>query len=195
MFRAGFFNSRFLSTRYFKSSPSTAAGEKEYFSQNYFKSRLFGIPYFSRLYEGVVAPPTLVVTSLAIEVLPSTVPVGGLVVVVAYVYDQFNRPMAGATVTFNSTNPAVIATPDTGVTDSLGRVVKNVYVSSGGVSNMYATVSGYSAYTTITVTSNPGPNPITLTHGATIQVGSSGGGVQGPIRVRMSRRVIRWPTR
>ncbi len=194
MFKAGYFNSRFLGTRYFKSGP-ISVGEKEYFGQNYFKSRFFGIPYFSRLYEGEVVPPTLVVTSLALEVLPSTVPVGGSVVVVAYVYDQFNRPMAGATVSFNSTNPAVISTPTPGVTDSLGRVVKNVNVSSGGVSDMYATVDGYSAYTTITVSTSIGPTPSTLTHGATIQMGSAGGGMAGPIRVKLTRRVLRWPTR
>lgn len=195
MFRSRHFNQRHFSATYFDGAAPIVTGALSHFSQRHFLAKHFeGLQLFSSTPPGQPEIP-LVVGSIAIEVAPSTVERGDPIVVIAYVYDQFNKAMSNVRVDFNSTNTAVLATPSHGFTDTLGRVVKVVGGSSAGTTNLYATASGYSAFTTVTITANVGGVTSTLTHGATIQPGNSGGGSPGPIKVKFTRRIRRWPSR
>lgn len=195
MIKSGYFKCRYLSSFHFEGSVPKDTGRAVYFNALNFRARFFsGLQYFSKI---AVAPPkpTLVPTSIAIEVLPSTVARNTPVVIIAYVYDQYNKAMEGIRVDFSSSVPSVLGTPAHGFTDSMGRVVKVTNTVSPGVTNLSALAGDISAYTTVTVSSAGGGTTSTLTHGATIQVGSSGGGSAGPINVRLTRKINRWPTR
>ena len=190
MFRARYFNQRFFSSYHFDgglSSEDTSA---------YFKARYFRAQSFTHFQSNEVGLPTvtLVPSSIAIEVLPNTVARNSPVTIIAYVYDQFNKPMVGVTVSFGSSVPAVLSIPAPGTTDSLGRAVKTANTFTTGTTNLSATVNGYTAYTTVVVTSAVGGVSSSLTHGATIQPGNAGGGSPGPIRVKLVKKVKRWPT-
>jgi len=191
MFKARFFGQRFFGARFFKGSQTDGDGAN-YFGANYFKAKFLNFNRTLRLGgSGVTITPS----SIAIEVLPSSVPRNTPVTVIAYVYDQYNQPMEGVNIAFGSSVPAVLSVPAPGSTDSLGRVVKTANTFSTGSTNLSATANGYTAYTTVTVTSAVGGVTSNLTHGATIQPGNAGGGSPGPIRVKLTRRVKRWPTK
>lgn len=190
MFRSRHFNQRHLSAYFFDGGlpPSNTL--------NHFRSKSFAAKHFTSLQTQDVGLPsvTLVPSSIAIEVLPNSVARNSPVTIIAYVYDQYNKPMAGVSVSFGSSSPSVLSIPAPGATDSLGRVVKTANTFTTGSTNLSATVNGYTAYTTVVVTSASGGVSSSLTHGATIQPGNAGGGNPGPIRVKLVKRVKRWPT-
>lgn len=193
MFRSRYFNQRSLSALYFDGAIPESTGTSAFFRARYFRPRYLA---GQQMFQGVppaneIAP---VATSIAIEVLPSTVPRNTPVTIIAYVYDQFNKAMPNVRVDFNSTSPTVLSTPAHGFTDSMGRVVKVANTFASGTTNLYAAAGTLQAYTVVTVTLLSGGVTSSLTHGATIQVGNSGGGNPGPIRVKLTRRVRRWPT-
>lgn len=190
MFRARYYNQRLFSSFFFDGG-LPPEGNSKYFRANNFLSQ-----YFTALSSREQGPSgvTLVPTSVAIEVMPSSVTRNTPVTVVAYVYDQFNKPMPGVSVSFASTVPAVLSVPAPGATDILGRAVKTANTFTTGTTNLSATVNGYTAYTTVVVTSAVGGVSSSLTHGATIQPGNAGGGSPGPIRVKLVKKVKRWPT-
>lgn len=190
MFRSRHFNQRHFSAYFFDGGlpPSNTL--------NHFRSKSFAAKHFTSLQTQDVGLPsvTLVPSSIAIEVLPNSVARNSPVTIIAYVYDQYNKPMAGVSVSFGSSSPSVLSIPAPGATDSLGRVVKTANTFTTGSTNLSATVNGYTAYTTVVVTSASGGVSSSLTHGATIQPGNAGGGNPGPIRVKLVKRVKRWPT-
>lgn len=190
MFKSRHFNQRHFSAYFFDGGlpPSNTL--------NHFRSKSFAARHFTSLLSQEVGLPTvtLVPSSIAIEVLPNTVARNSPVTIIAYVYDQFNKPMVGVTVSFGSSVPAVLSIPAPGTTDSLGRAVKTANTFTTGTTNLSATVNGYTAYTTVVVTSAVGGVSSSLTHGATIQPGNAGGGSPGPIRVKLVKKVKRWPT-
>jgi len=195
MLKSGYFRARFLSSFHFEGGVPKETGQASFFRSQYFRPRVFSaLQYFSKI---AVAPPkvTLEPTSIAIEVIPSTVSRNSPIVVIAYVYDQYNKAMENIRIDFSSSSPLVLNTPSYGFSDSMGRVVKTTNTSSQGVTNLSAFAGDISAYVTVTVSSAGGGSTSTLTHGATIQAGSSGGGSAGPIRVSLSRKINRWPTR
>lgn len=191
MFRARYYNQRAFSAYFFDGGLSTEG------TANYFKARYYRPKYFTTLSSNEEGPPsvTLVASSIAIEVLPSTVERNSPVTIIAYVYDQYNKPMEGVQVSFGSSVPSVLSIPAPGATDSLGRVVKTANTFTTGTTNLSATVGGYTAYTSVVVTSSSGGVVSNLSHGATIQPGNAGGGSPGPIRIKLVKRVKRWPTR
>jgi hypothetical protein len=191
MFKSRHFGQRHFGARHFKGAPTSGDGPEQ-FGANHFKAGHFS---FFRTKKAGVSGVTLVPSSIAIEVLPSSVPRNTPVTIIAYVYDQFNQPMEGVSVSFGSSVPTVLSIPASGATDSLGRVVKTANTFTTGTTNLSATVQGYTAYTTVTVTSAVGGVTSNLTHGATIQPGNAGGGSPGPIKVKLVKRVKRWPTR
>lgn len=194
MFRSRYFGQRYFSSNYHDGGIPTAKTSSSFFKSNYFRSRsVSGSTFFSGLQPGIPTIPVSV-GSIAIEVLPNSVARGSPVTVIAYVYDNFNKPMEGVTVFFNSSSPAVLSVPAPGASDSLGRVVKTANTFTTGTTNLSATVNGYTAYTTVVVTSAVGGVSSSLTHGATIQPGNAGGGSPGPIRVKLVKKVKRWPT-
>lgn len=191
MFRSRYFNQRSFGAYHFDGGLPVTPGRLGFFRSNSFTAKYFQTQQSSDLGgPGVTIRPN----SIAIEVLPTSVPRNTPVTVIAYVYDQFNKPMAGAQVTFGSSSPTVLSVPSTGSTDALGRVVRTANTFTTGTTNLSATVQGYTAYTTVTVTAATGGVTSALTHGATIQQGNAGGGSPGPIRVKLVRRVRRWPT-
>ena len=191
MFRVRHFGQRTFSAFHFDGGVASD-GVLGFFRSNHFAARHFDTQQSSDLNGPGI---TLTPSSIAIEVLPSSVPRNTPVTVIAYVYDQFGKPMEGVSVIFNSSSPTVLSVPAPGATDSLGRVVKTANTFTTGSTNLSATVNGYTAYTTVTVTSATGGVSSNLTHGATIQPGNAGGGSPGPIRVKLTRRVKRWPTK
>ena len=196
MFKAKYFNARFLRARHFTGGAPTLIGEKEYFSASYFRARTFGSPFFSGI---PVNPPEieLIVGSIALEIVPNTLRTGDPAVVLVYVYDQFGQKLPNKQVTFTSSNTNVLNTPTSGFSDTLGRLAKPVSVGVTGSTTLTASSGGYSAYIVVYVSSTPGGPTTTLTHGATIQVGSPGGGVGNVSHnlsfYRQSKR--RWPTK
>lgn len=190
MFRSRHFNQRHFSAYFFDGGlpPSNTL--------SHFRSKSFAAKHFTFLQTQDVGLPsvTLVPSSIAIEVLPNSVARNSPVTIIAYVYDQYNKPMVGVSVSFGSSSPTVLSIPAPGATDSLGRVVKTANTFTTGSTNLSATVNGYTAYTTVVVTSASGGVSSSLTHGATIQPGNAGGGNPGPIRVKLVKRVKRWPT-
>lgn len=194
MFNAGHFNTRHLNAYYFNGGADLALNNKTFFKANFFEAEHFSkLQYFSNI---PAAPPIieLYVGSIAIEVIPTTLYPGDPIVVIAYVYDQFNKPLVAREVSFVSSNTGVLNTPTNGFSDTLGRVVRSLSSGGAGGTSLSVTSGGYTATTSVTVSAG-GPTPIlTLTQGATIQVGSPGGGVGGPVKyTRNSRK--RWPTR
>lgn len=195
MFRSRFFGQRYFSSNFHDGGIPVAKQNSSFFKSRFFGAKaISGSSYFSGLQPGIPEIP-VTVGSIAIEVLPSSVPRNTPVTIIAYVYDNFNKPMEGVTVSFGSSSPSVLSTPAPGASDSLGRVVKTANTFTSGTTNLSATVNGYTAFTTVTVTAISGGTVSTLTHGATIQPGNAGGGSPGPIRVKLIKRVKRWPTR
>jgi hypothetical protein len=196
MYTTGYFNSRFLNAYYFNGGSVLPEVEKEYFSQNTFRSKYWGLQHFSRMPPSPAIPVEITVGSIALEILPNTANQGETVTVIAYVYDNFNKAMPIRQVTFASSNTSILTAPAPGFTDTLGRVVRTLVVGQAGTTTLTAYVEGFSAFTSITVTAvSVGSPAVTITQGATIQAGSSGGGTPGPIRVVMRRQIKRWPTR
>lgn len=209
MFSSRFFNSRHLSAYYFDGGPPILQGEKKYFFPNYFKGRFFsGAQHFSSLPSG---PPQIPVfaSSIAISVatgipfFPNVARLGSLVDAIVFVYDQFNKPMPNTLVTFESSNSNVVVPPIAAYTDGQGILRRKVYIAGAGMATLTARVAvneGQSIMTTwiLHVLALPVLNPAAnLTHGATIQQGSSGGGTGSMVRGmgRFSHKGRKWPTR
>lgn len=191
MYKSPYFNSRFLNA-YYLNGGLPYSSEVDYFNGNYFGADYFKDQFFGHLEGNQLTP--VYVTSIAIQVSPSTVTRNSAVTITAFVYDQFNKPMQDIRVDFQSSNAAVLTSPSYRFTDTLGKAVQTAVVGSAGTANITAIVEGLSAFTAVTVTSVVGGTTYTLTHGATIQQGSAGGGSPGPIGIKFSRR-RRWPTR
>jgi hypothetical protein len=194
MLRSGHFNTRHLNAYHFNGGSDYPEDQTDYFKAHHLKAGHFsGLQHFSSLPSGP-GIVELYVGSIAIEVLPTTLYPGDPVVIIAYVYDQFNKPLVAREVSFASSNTGVLNAPTNGFSDTLGRVVRSLSIGGAGGTSLSVTSGGYTATTSITVLAG-GPTPIfTLTQGATIQVGSPGGGVGGPVKyTRNSRK--RWPTR
>ncbi len=195
MFKSRFFGQRFFSSNFFDGGIPVEKRSSSYFRARFFGAKaISGSTFFSGLQPGIPEIPVQV-GSIAIEVLPSTVSRGAPVTIIAYVYDNFNKPMPGVAVSFASSVPSVLSVPPNTATDTLGRAVQTANTFTSGVTNLSAIVGAFTAFTTVTVSSATGGITSNLTHGATIQPGNYGGGSPGPIRVKLIKRVKRWPTR
>lgn len=194
MFSPRHFNTRHLRSFHFNGGPPSTISEKNHFSPKFLGAKSFtGLQHFARR-ASAVRPIAVVPSSIAIQVTPNTVNRNDTVTVKAYVYDQFGKPMKGVRVVFTSTNPTVLSVPAPGDTNDEGYVEKSVLTYTTGTTSLYAAVDGLFAFTSVVVESAQGGVSSSLTHGATIQIGSSGGGMGGNIAWRHSTG-RRWPTR
>lgn len=190
MFKPKYFGQRFFSTYMFEGG-IPATGTASSLAQRYFKADYFNTQTSNK--EGPFTE-TLVPSSIAISVSPMSVSRNTPITITVFVYDQFSKPMPGVAVDFASSFSGVLSVPSIGTTNAQGRLVTTANTYTTGNTLLSASTNGYFAATVVTVTGTSGGVQSTLTHGATIQVGSGGGGTS-PIGFKYTKKVKSWPTR